>query len=40
MAYDGDWKPVFEYFSSELERQSAIREFIVGEAPVYVSLLA
>lgn len=25
MAYDGDWKPVFEYFSSELERQSAIR---------------
>ena len=40
MAYDGDWKPVFEYFSSELERQSAIREFIEGEAHVKGFLLA
>ncbi len=40
MAYDGDWQPVFEYFSSELERQSAIREFIEGEAHVKGFLLA
>lgn len=40
MAYDGDWKPVFVYFSSELERQSAIREFIEGEAHVKGFLLA
>ncbi|MDD2953570.1 MAG: AAA family ATPase [Parabacteroides sp.] len=40
MAYDGDWKPVFEYFSAELKRQSAIREFIEGEAHVKGFLLA
>ena len=40
MAYDGDWRPVFAYFSSELERQSAIREFIEGEAHVKGFLLA
>ncbi len=40
MAYDGDWKPVFEYFAAELERQSAIREFIEGEAHVKGFLLA
>ncbi|MDO3392381.1 AAA family ATPase, partial [Bacteroides sp. ET489] len=30
MAYNGDWQPVFQYFAKELERQSAIREFIEG----------
>lgn len=40
MAYEGDWKPVFEYFASELERQSAIREFIEGEAHIKGFLLA
>ena len=34
MAYEGNWKPVFEYFASELKRQSSIREFIEGEAHV------
>lgn len=42
MAYEGNWKPVFEYFASELKRQSSIREFIEGEAHVkglFVGLL-
>ncbi|MDO3392409.1 AAA family ATPase, partial [Bacteroides sp. ET489] len=30
MALQGDWQPVFQYFAKELERQSAIREFIEG----------
>lgn len=40
MAYDGEWGPVFRYFARELERQSAIREFIDGEAHVKGFLLA
>ena len=40
MAYEGNWKPVFEYFASELKRQSSIREFIEGEAHVKGFLLA
>lgn len=40
MAYEGSWEPVFRFFASELERQSAIREFIEGEAHVKGFLLA
>ena len=40
MAYNGDWQPVFRYFADELERQSAVREFIEGEAHVKGFLLA
>lgn len=40
MAYDGKWEPVFRFFAHELERQSAIREFIDGEAHVKGFLLA
>lgn len=40
MAYDGEWQPVFRFFAQELERQSAIREFIDGEAHVKGFLLA
>ena len=40
MAYDGEWEPVFRFFARELERQSAIREFIEGEAHVKGFLLA
>lgn len=40
MAYNGDWQPVFQYFAKELERQSAIREFIEGEAHIKGFLLA
>ena len=40
MALRGEWEPVFRYFADELERQSAVREFIEGEAHVKGFLLA
>ena len=40
MAYDGEWELVFRFFARELERQSAIREFIDGEAHIKGFLLA
>ena len=40
MALHGEWEPVFCYFAAELERQSAVREFIEGEAHVKGFLLA
>lgn len=40
MAYDGEWEAVFRFFAQELERQSAIHEFIDGEAHVKGFLLA
>ena len=40
MAYDGEWEPVFRFFAGELDRQSAIREFIDGEAHIKGFLLA
>ena len=40
MAYRGEWEPVFRFFAHELERQSAIREFIDGEAHIKGFLLA
>nr|WP_163211371.1 ATP-binding protein [Bacteroides sp. 519] len=40
MAYQGEWKPVFSFIASELEKQSRVREFIDGEAHVKGFLLA
>lgn len=40
MALHGQWEPVFRFFARELERQSAIREFIEGEAHIKGFLLA
>lgn len=40
MAYNGEWEPVFRFFAQELERQSAIREYIEGEAHIKGFLLA
>ena len=40
MALRGEWEPVFRFFAQELKRQSAIREFIEGEAHVKGFLLA
>ena len=39
MALHGEWEPVFRYFAAELERQSAVREFIEGESHVKGFLL-
>lgn len=44
MAYDGEWRPLFEYFGEELRRQTSIRDYIEGEKAmqtfhmVYMSL--
>ena len=40
MALRGEWETVFRFFARELERQSAIREFIDGEAHIKGFLLA
>ena len=40
MALRGEWEAVFRFFARELERQSAIREFIDGEAHIKGFLLA
>ena len=34
MAYDGDWRPVFEYFAEEVRNQTSIRDYIEGEKAI------
>ncbi len=34
MAYDGDWKPFFNYFSEQIYKQTSVRDFIEGERTV------
>ena len=34
MAYDGDWRPVFEYFAEEVRNQTGIRDYIEGEKAI------
>ena len=34
MAYDGEWRPVFEYFAGEVREQLGIRDFLQGEKAV------
>ncbi len=34
MAYDGDWKPFFNYFSEQVHKQTSVRDFIDGEKTV------
>ncbi|KPA16361.1 ATPase AAA [Candidatus Magnetomorum sp. HK-1] len=40
MAYDGDWKPFFQYLSEQIEKQTAIRDYLNGEKVVQGFLLA
>ncbi len=40
MAFDGEWKPVFEFLSAEVKKQSKIRDYISGEAMIKGFLLA
>ncbi|NDV60129.1 ATP-binding protein [Bacteroides sp. 519] len=40
MAYDGQWKPVFNYIANELNKQTRIRQYMDGEAHVKTFLLA
>ncbi len=34
MAYDGEWRPVFEYFADEVRAQTSIRDYLEGEKAV------
>jgi len=34
MAYDGDWKPFFNYFSEQIYKQTSVRDFMEGEKTV------
>jgi len=36
LAYDGDFKPVFEFLASEINRQTRVRDYIQGEKVIYL----
>jgi len=40
MAYDGDWKPFFQYLSEQIEKQTGIRDYLNGEKVIQGFLLA
>jgi hypothetical protein len=40
MAYDGNWKPFFQYLSEQIEKQTAIRDYLNGEKVIQGFLLA
>ncbi len=40
MAYQGEWQPVFQFLASEVEKQTAIRDYLSGEKVIQTFLLA
>jgi len=40
MAYDGDWKPVFQFLADEVKKQTSIRDYLTGEKVIQTFLLA
>jgi hypothetical protein len=40
MAYDGEWKPFFKFLTNEIEKQTAIRDFLDGEKVVQTFVMA
>ncbi|MBF0451371.1 MAG: AAA family ATPase [Candidatus Magnetomorum sp.] len=40
MAYDGDWKPFFQFMSEQIEEQTTIRDYLNGEKVIQGFLLA
>jgi len=40
MAYDGQWKTFFQYLSENIEKQTAIRDYLNGEKVIQSFLLA
>ncbi|KPA16589.1 hypothetical protein MHK_003178, partial [Candidatus Magnetomorum sp. HK-1] len=40
MAYDGNWKPFFQYLSEQINQQTAIRDYLHGEKVIQGFLLA
>jgi hypothetical protein len=40
MAYQGDWRPVFEFLAQEVDKQTSIRDYLLGEKVIQTFLLA
>ena len=40
MAYNGEWKPVFQFLADEVKKQTSIRDYLTGEKVVQTFLLA
>jgi hypothetical protein len=40
MAYFGEWQPVFQFLAEEVEKQTAIRDYLSGEKVIQTFLLA
>ena len=40
MAYQGEWRAVFEFLATEVEKQTSIRDYLTGEKVVQTFLLA
>ncbi len=40
MAYQGDWRPVFEFLAAEVKKQTTIRDYLKGEKVIQTFLLA
>jgi hypothetical protein len=40
MAYLGEWQPVFQFLAGEVEKQTAIRDYLSGEKVIQTFLLA
>ncbi|MDM8531317.1 AAA family ATPase [Anaerolineales bacterium HSG25] len=40
LAYQGDWQPVFQFLADEVEKQTAIRDYLTGEKVIQTFLLA
>ena len=40
MAYNGEWKPVFQFLTDEVKKQTSIRDYLAGEKVIQTFLLA
>ncbi len=40
MAYNGEWKPVFQFLADEVKKQTSIRDYLTGEKVIQTFLLA
>jgi hypothetical protein len=40
MAYNGGWEPVFQFIADEVQKQTAIRDYLTGEKVIQTFLLA
>lgn len=40
LAYQGEWQPVFQFLADEVEKQTAVRDYLTGEKVIQTFLLA